>query len=552
MNINMNGNGNIFDLQWRAACHAVLALSLSLGLSACSSGEREEGITVELSAVPLSTAHHHDDATEVKHSGEEYATFRRSDGMRIDLEEGLLNLVPLELVECQTITAQLQRWMAALSPISAAYAHGDGGGEAPEAVASVVEGEATDLGTLTAAPGQYCGVVLALQPGSSGDLEAAIAHAGPCYYPGTQSLSDEQAEAAGAHECIEVTVPAPTRQIRLNFTSPVTLDSDHRHLALTIAMRYEEWFDGLDMSILANDSTQQSAFIDNVAASMQVLTEDEQLVNVAFKLQVNGEEAVCNQVYEGLGNTAQPMRMAGFRYYLSDVSLENDSGSEYVTLATKPNAMVYEDATHNVALMGHAQGCDSTVPVRNFSLAGQVKSGAYDRMCFSLGVPFELNHSDVATAPTPLNVTALSWSWLSGRIFLRFDGLVPQSGVAYDGDTSTLNQNFFVHLGSTGCSNGSSDFGSPPDEACAYPNRPRICLAYGELEQGHAVVADIAPVVAEMDVTVNTPDTAPGCMSFPGDPECSTIVPRLGLDFALNPPALIPAQDQMLLTVEAE
>jgi uncharacterized repeat protein (TIGR04052 family) len=278
---------------------------------------------------------------------------------------------------------------------------------------------------------------------------------------------------------------------------------------------------------------------------MQAVSDEEQLVNLAFAIEVGGEEATCGTIYEGLGSTAQPLRLEGFRFYASDFELVNASTTVSVVLATKPNATVYQDDAHGVALLGHAQGCDNTTPLRNLALTGTAPAGDYDQLCFTLGVPSVLNHTDVATAPSPLNVTALSWGWLYGRQFLRVDTLVQNP----DSDSEDFSQNFFVHLGSTGCSNGSDSFDATPDSECVYPNRPRICLNYDEIAEGHRIVADIAPVIAEADITYNTPDTAPGCMSFPGDPECTTILPRLGLDFALAPDNLIPRQEQTLFSV---
>ena len=46
-------------------------------------------------------------------------------------------------------------------------------------------------------------------------------------------------------------------------------------------------------------------------------------------------------------------------------------------------------------------------------------------------------------------------------------------------------------------------------------------------------------------LTSSTPQTAPGCMSSNSDPECTAIIPRLGLDFVYqdgsNAPQTYPA-----------
>jgi uncharacterized repeat protein (TIGR04052 family) len=537
---------------------AALWSALALGLAACASGSEEEGIEASLKAQPLSAAHTHDDAAKAanspKHGDEEetIASFRRSDGMRIDLQLGLVNLVPVGFQACVSRTAALgQSLLQAVNPVGVAQAHGGDEGEAPEGAVSVVGEDSTSLGTLKATPGTYCGLIVELQPGGTntakhgGALDTSMVGASvnvaPCYYETTVGVSDAEAEAATAHHCIQAKFTGEARRVTLPFPQPVTLDGSHRELALTVVVRYQEWFEGVDFTTLAGSAAQQAKLADNVAASLQVLSDDaQQLVNLAFEIKVGGQEAVCGATYQGLGTTALPLRMEGFRYYASDFELENASGVEKVQLASKPNGTVYQDSQHGVALLGHAQGCDSPVPVRNLALTGTVGQGDYERLCFTLGVPFELAHSDPATAPSPLNVTGMDWSWLFGRMFFRFDSVVDPDNTA---------ANFFVHLGSTGCSNGSSDFGAAPDAECTYPNRPRICLPYGEIAEGHAIVADIAPMLSELDIGQNTEGTAPGCMSFPGDPECTTIIPKFGLDYALHPPDLVPRRTQALFTV---
>jgi len=528
----------------------IASIIIPLGLSACSSGSSEEGIEANIKAVPVSAAHHHDETT-AKSGDAETVSFRRGDGMKIELQLGLINVVPVALQSCEATVADLGRSLArSLNPVAPVLAHGSEGGEAPEGAVSVIGSDGTGLGSLKVSPGRYCGLIVELQPGGpttakhGGTLDTSMVGAAvnvaPCYYESTVGLSDAEAEAVGAHHCVQAKYSGASRRLSLPFTTPVMLDQANRELELTVAVRYEEWFDNIDFATLATDTAQQAKLADNVAASLQALTDRQQLVNLGFQIKVGGEEAVCGRRYENLGSNGHSLRVEGFRYYASDFELENASGTERVRLASKPNAKVYQDASHGVALLGHAQGCDSPVPVRNLALSGTVKKGDYERICFTLGVPFELAHSDPATAPSPLNVTGMDWSWLFGRMFFRFDSVADPDNAA---------ANFFVHLGSTGCSNGSSEFGAAPDGECSYPNRPRICLAYDEIAQGHPIVADIAPLISEVDVTQNTTDTAPGCMSFPGDPECVTVIPKFGLDYALNPPDLVPRREQVLFTV---
>lgn len=145
--------------------------------------------------------------------------------------------------------------------------------------------------------------------------------------------------------------------------------------------------------------------------------------------------------------------------------------------------------------------------------------GRYDGLTFTLGVPFEMNHGDPTVAASPLSVTSMFWSWQSGYRFVRID-VVPTERAADAPD------GWFLHLGSTLCPSGGRT--EPPTGACANPNRPTVTLTGFDPETG-TVVIDPAPVVAEADLTANAPETAAGCMSFPDDADCATVMPKLGL-----------------------
>lgn len=513
----------------------IAALSLAF-LAACN-GSRDEGIHAAVTAQAVGNT-----ASQLP----EAKSFRRNDGVRIDLELGLLNLAPVELLPCgSSVALQLRGVFAAFNPLSSAHAHGGAEGAAA-GVIDVIEPDRTtfDLGEVAAAPGDYCGIVVELQPGQPakhGDaldtsMTGASVNVAPCYYAGTANLSDADAAAATDHACIQAKYSGAVRTVTLRFANPVTLDAAHRHVDVSVAARYDEWFDNLDLNKLATDAAEQAKLADNVAASLYAYTGEEQDVALKFALQVNGQSANCNQVYENVGSGAQKdYQLKDFRFYLSEVHLHGATGSSTVRLATKATKTVYQDDSNGVALLGLTQGCDGTSITRNLSLSGTAKAGDFEQICFTLGVPFALNHIDAGTAPSPLNVTAMNWVWLAGRKFVKIDGV---------GDADGVRSNYFVHLGSTGCTNGTGTPSAPPDAACGQPNRPEICLSYAQLRNGGTIVADVAPVLAESDITVNTAGTAAGCMSSPSDPECAAILPNLGLPFNATP-----AREQQLFHV---
>ncbi len=525
------------------ALGASLLLSLGLMAGCSSSGTSEEGLTAQITALPLGKAHPHEDDAHAhalgeaiaKHSAPTYHRFRRADGMKIDLQLGLLNLVPVALQPCETTVSQrLGEWLAPFSPLGTAIAHAGHAGEAPEGAFDVLGIDGTGLGSLPVMPGAYCGVVLELRPVAvatakhGGELDTSLdgfaASVSPCYYDTTVGLSDADAEAVTEHSCLNPPAKLGTqvRSFTVPFAEPVLLDAQHRTLDLRLMVRYEEWFDGVDLPTLASSSAEQNRVLDNIEGSLQALTGEQTLVNLAFDLRVDEAEVVCGATYDGLGvGTVQQARLEGLRFYASDFELEPaDGAAQPVALGMPANGTVFQDDTHGVALLGQVNGCDAAEPVVKRSLTGTAPAGDYARMCFTLGVPFALNHSDVATAPSPLNNSAMSWAWLSGRIGFRLDT------VANPGGTPA---NYFVHLGSTGCSNGGAGHGTPPTEACTQPNRPRICLDYADIAAGQPVVVDVADLLRDADIGVNTPSTAPGCMSASNDPECTAVLPRLGV-----------------------
>jgi hypothetical protein len=94
-----------------------------------------------------------------------------------------------------------------------------------------------------------------------------------------------------------------------------------------------------------------------------------------------------------------------------------------------------------------------------------------------------------------------------------------------------------LHLGSTNCRPRNGPTSVPT--ACEQENRPTITLADFDAA-GHIVQFDLAALLSDSDVDVNTPDTAAGCMSAVTDPECSGLLRALGLAFGSGGPA--PAQ----------
>jgi uncharacterized repeat protein (TIGR04052 family) len=138
---------------------------------------------------------------------------------------------------------------------------------------------------------------------------------------------------------------------------------------------------------------------------------------------------------------------------------------------------------------------------------------------FDLGVPFELNHLDVATAPPPLDNRALYRSVLNGYKFMKVDIATPDA--PYDAWWN-------FHLGSQNCAS------MAPDQAPDICGRPLLAsISLPEFDPTEStVVFDLAQLLADVDLTKDAEGSAPGCMSFAPDVnECIPPYARLGLDY---------------------
>jgi uncharacterized repeat protein (TIGR04052 family) len=154
--------------------------------------------------------------------------------------------------------------------------------------------------------------------------------------------------------------------------------------------------------------------------------------------------------------------------------------------------------------------CDGTSET-NTAVRGQAAagSGGYAGVRFTLGVPVDLNHGNQATAPAPLNLTGMFWTWQDGYKFLRTEGKSTSGASA-----------FMVHLGSTGCSRDSSG-----NTQCANLNTPNVSLNNFD-PQKNRIDVDLAALLAGSDLSTDML-----CMSDPTSAVCGPVFQRLGLPF---------------------
>ena len=238
-----------------------------------------------------------------------------------------------------------------------------------------------------------------------------------------------------------------------------------------------------------------------------------QSVAIAFEAMVGSEVFVCGNTYDGLGADDSSLEVSDFRFYVQDVELRNADG-DYVAVELDTDGNIWQVA--NVALLDFEEGCtDLGNEATNRVVTGTVPAGSYDGLRFKMGVPFDLNHANPATAEPPLNLTSMEWDWQGGYKFLRID-------------TGTFSMtDWRMHLGSTGCDGDPIAGGTT---ACTTPNRVDVELDAFDPESD-TVVADFAQLVDGAALDVNQPETPVGCMAGPNDSDCAALFENLGLPF---------------------
>lgn len=237
-------------------------------------------------------------------------------------------------------------------------------------------------------------------------------------------------------------------------------------------------------------------------------------VTIAWKARVGASAFACGQRYPGVGAAGgTTIEAADFRLYVHDLRLIDHAGNEVPLTLEEDNKWQHR----GVALLDFEDktgACTGTKDV-NSQVRGTVPSGnkGWNGIRFKLGVPFALNHADVATAPSPLNLTSMFWSWQGGYKFLRIEG---QNAGGFG---------FILHLGSTGCMKD----GSGAVTACAHENRAEITLD-GFDPSKQAIVADLATLFSGTDLSKEVE-----CMSGPGVADCLPLFERLGLPYGTAP-----------------
>ncbi|MCX6612186.1 MAG: metallo-mystery pair system four-Cys motif protein [Acidobacteria bacterium] len=237
-------------------------------------------------------------------------------------------------------------------------------------------------------------------------------------------------------------------------------------------------------------------------------------VTIRFRAVVGNEDYACGKSYTGIGTSKSTITPRDFRFYVHNVRLIDSTGKE-VPVQLKQDEKWQID---NLALLDFENatgGCGNGTPDTNHQIVGTVPaSGNFKGIRFTVGVPFEKNHTDLTTAPSPLNLTALAWVWNAGRKFARLDF-----------SSTGAPRGYAIHLGSTGCTPDDTKTTIPTK--CGAPNRPEVeILGFNPLKD--FVVADMAALLKDSNVDA-AGKMMSGCMSGPETPACKPLFANLGL-----------------------
>jgi hypothetical protein len=278
-------------------------------------------------------------------------------------------------------------------------------------------------------------------------------------------------------------------------------------------------------------------------------------LTIAFAAVVGSKPVDCEATYPGLGTGKGTLAPVDFRFYVHDIRFLDEAGSE------TPAVLVADGKwqTSEVALLdfeNNAGTCENGTTEMRKTIVVEKPARTYRGIAFRIGVPEDANHANPVAAPSPLNLTALHWSWNLGYKFARFDfeavsadggspmpmndggvredggmdmggGMRGDGGVDMGMDGGGMDMGgrgtVLLHLGSTGCV-----LGDAGKAGCSNANRPDIHLPAFDADK-QAIVLDYARLIAGVDAT-HDEGGAPGCMSGTDDPECRGIFDALGLD----------------------
>lgn len=238
-------------------------------------------------------------------------------------------------------------------------------------------------------------------------------------------------------------------------------------------------------------------------------------VSLQFEGVVGDEPFDCGATYT-LGTTGSQAQISEFKLFVSNVTLIDASGAE-VAMTLSDEGPWQEGTVALIDFEDATGACANGTPETNTTVVGTIPTDFEPvGVSYEIGVPFETNHQDSATAPDPLSLTQMFWNWQGGYKFIRVDGVV-------DG-----NAGFRVHLGSTGCQ--LVDGSTTEVESCMNSNRVLVVRDNVDIDNDVFTV-DAAELVEDLDLTPDAEGNSINCQAMPSQGDCAAVFPKLGLSF---------------------
>lgn len=129
-------------------------------------------------------------------------------------------------------------------------------------------------------------------------------------------------------------------------------------------------------------------------------------VTISFRATVGTKPFACGTTYQDVGTSRASITASDFRLYVHDIRLINARGD--TVRANLRDEAPWQNA--DVALLDFEDGtttCSNGTPETRDVVVVMAPPGRYRGVAFTVGVPFEHNHLDVAQSPPPLTLSRL-------------------------------------------------------------------------------------------------------------------------------------------------
>ena len=205
-----------------------------------------------------------------------------------------------------------------------------------------------------------------------------------------------------------------------------------------------------------------SMFVLPACTQSEQPSEDESNVSIPIETVFNGEVLGCDAT---LNIQSHQWQLSQLAYFVSSVEVRFDTEQWH-----QVDFIVSDWQTSQTALVWFPRDCGQAQSLTaNTQLILALSQQEWDTVTalrFELGVPFETNHQNPLTQPSPLNISEMFWSWQMGHKFVRLDMLTQSDALG------TVSWSY--HLGSIGCQSASKM--RSPSEPCSQSNMTQHTL----------------------------------------------------------------------------